>query len=173
MQMASRIRSAWEKLGEELQGTALGEARFFERLGGWLRDELAGTSMKAEEAMREAAGIRRMREADPATLPISTAAAAAFQGALREEPPKDPVQLVELVNRLCWNLVVFRHPDACCPRCQGDLEQWTDGTAAFERCDVLGCCFDERGALLAEEPEHLRPARRDEVLRRFPDAALV
>ncbi len=77
------------------------------------------------------------------------------------------------VDAFCWRLAVFAREDDTCPRCQGDLELWTDGEGVFEQCTLLGCLFDAAGTQVTHRPHGLRPTTRAEVLRRFPGAVLV
>ncbi len=170
--MASRIRHSWQALAARLPGR-IDDRGFVEVLRAWLVDDLVSVSVHTAKAFEQAPGVRLFLESDPRTLPISLASARGFAAALRAaDLPPDPVAYVQFVDRLCWSLGVFGRDDDCCPRCYGELELWSNGSATFERCDFLGCCFDARGANVTPS-EALRPARRDEVLRRYPEACLL
>ena len=174
MQMATRIRRAWDSLAARVPSGRV-DRGFVEPLAAWLADELPHVSVHAAEALSRAPGIRLVRAGDATTLPMSLAAAAAFSRVLRQtELPRDPVAFVQLVDELCRGLAVFRPEDDSCPTCQGDLELWSDGARTFDCCAFLGCGVVEAGGrAVTPAPPGLRPANVAEVRARYPEARLL
>jgi len=173
MQMPSRIRHAWQSLAARVEGLEPGTPAFILALQEWLRTELGGVSRLAAAALPAAQGVQQVLAREATALPVSARAASELATALRAPPPStNPEAFVREVDALCWRLAVFARDDDVCPRCQGDLELWTDGTVFFEHCTLLGCLFEAAGARVTSPPHGLRPATRAEVLQRFPGAVL-
>ncbi len=190
MQMSSRIRLSWERLGVRLGALQPGTQEFVFAIRDWMNQDASEVSVIAKAAIEASRNVKYFREAAPDSLPISFSATEALREAMNPANASNgPEDFALTVDRICGRLAIFVREDEGCFECQSETQLWTNGWLYIDFCTLLGCCFESVAPLppsmfgfrpRSPEPDRLdstsmtlRPARRAEVLAHFPTAPLV
>lgn len=174
MNIATRIRRAWESLSDRTAGIPLDSPVFLEAIKTWMQNAAPAVSVKAAAALKQARGVQLLLAGDSATLPLRRSAAKKLLEKAKSDATADPERFAAIVNDFAWALVVYSDDDSCCPVCQGDLEMWSTpiGEIVLE-CNLLGCTFDIAELPIETRNTELKPATRQQVLACHPAADLL